>query len=102
MVGHGVLYGILLTDEFGGAFYDELVEKIRELEDEPEWIYSFPSARDNQLAFGIHVYLDKDMNMQEIHQKWEKYMLTVPQEFRDELASYDLEEPNLHVVSGKY
>lgn len=108
MVGHDSGYGILLTDDFGSPYYDDLVKAIKELREEndydydyPSWIMSFPSAEDDQLILGMSIVVYKKMNFVEIHEEWEKLMETIPNEITEILAKYNL-DPDVHIVSGKY
>jgi hypothetical protein len=107
MVGHDSGYGIILTDEFGSPFYEDLVEAIKALKNSgrsfyPKWVLDFPSAEDDQLILGMRVGVHKKMNFAEIHAQWEELMKTVPKEIQDIMNEYDLPEPDMHIVSGKY
>jgi hypothetical protein len=107
MVGHGVTFGIPLTDEFGGPTDDEMVEVINKLYEENDYEYpvgiaSFPSVEDNQLVLGFFVRLHRDINVAELDKQWNDLITKLPPELKAVYDKYDWNKPSFHVMSGEY
>lgn len=106
MVGHCVVFGILLTDSFGHTIVKEVTDIINEIYEEtesyPEGVIDFPSAEDNQLAIGLYVKLDRDINVEELDKKWNEVYNNLSPELFEAIDKYELEKPNFHVLSGYY
>jgi len=107
MVGHGVAFGISLTDEFGDSLDDEMVDVVKKLYKEnnydyPVGIASFPSAEDDQLVLGFFIRLDRDINVEELDKQWNDLMAKLPPELKAIYDQYEWNKPNFHVMSGSY
>lgn len=96
-------YGVSLTDEFGGFFklYDGFIEL--NLND---FCVSCPSVEDSQYVLGINVDINKNMDIKEINNQWEKYIQNLPQNVKDIISEITLNnknafEPDFKILAGE-
>lgn len=107
MVGHGIVFGILLTDKFGRSYADDLVNEIKVFYTKnnytyPEGIADFPSAEDDQLAIGFFVKLGRDMDIAQLDATWEDLTKKLPPEILEIYNKHEWKKPDFHVMSGSY
>lgn len=106
MVGHTMVYGILITDEFGypDSDYATLIKAIKNTYgyDYPDWIASFPSAESRQLALGFETWVTKTTDFKELDAQWKELMATIPEEFKSLIPHFEQLDPDVEMMSGKY
>lgn len=106
MVGHTMIYGVLMTDEFGGVFnhFEAFVDAVKEQYgyNYPEWIASFPSAEDNQLALGFDTWINKTTDFKALDESWKELVNTIPEDLKVLIPDFEQLNPDVEVMSGKY
>jgi hypothetical protein len=110
MINYIVGYGLLLTNPQGKAFamYEQVVAAIQKVMQANndlavDWLLRLElskTSKQPQMILGIHIELDKTMDFQLIHKKWEEMIETIPQEIKELLSQYGQNEPNIHILIG--